>query len=166
MFDYLCRTEEKYFREENFFSLNEYRSESVIDFGIKFHALKLLILPFYKTIVSKEMLELIFYDVEFSVAIFWFPVRLAYNNAVPWTLVDWFAGFMCGVLLSPFIMAFGAINLCFNLSVLCLSLITRTVATIWHMLIYAFSGENASTHGSNTVLITDKSTQANGSLYK
>ena len=53
---------------------------------------------------------------------------------------------------TPLLMAMGAIDLCLNLIVLCLSLITRAISTIAHMIIYAFSGDDASRYESNAVL--------------
>ena len=109
-----------------------------------------MIVPFYQEIVTLAILSNLVIDVFGIFAIIWFPVRLAFENNR--TLMGSLAGFFWGLLLSPFFMACGAIDLCFNLIVLLLSPITRSLATIGHMLSYAFSGANASTHDSNAGL--------------
>jgi len=146
MCDYLRNKEEKHFKKEYdlFASYSEGSAEPLFDFSIKFHALKLLIVPFYKQIVTENMRNLMWWDVYFAVAIIWVPVLMAFNpnDKDEPTLTKSLAFFICGLFLSPFLMAFAAIDLCFNLSVLGLSLITRIVATIVHMVIYSFSGDN------------------------
>ena len=72
------------------------------------------------------------------------------------TLMGSIANFFAGLFLSPFIMAFAAIDLCFNLSVLCLSLITRIVATIVHMLIYESSGANDNKNSLGDLPVSEK----------
>ena len=146
MFDYLRNIEEKHFNEEDHLSSSEF--SDIFDLSIKFHTLKLLIVPFCQRIVSDEMLQLMYADVMFSVAILWFPVFMAFEDNR--TLMGSLAGFFCGLLASSFFMACVAIDLCFNLIVLFLSPITRSLATIVHMLFYAPSGADATQSASNT----------------
>jgi len=114
----------------------------------KLLSLKLLIVPFYQQIATDAIALNVGLDVCFIFDSISYLVNcnLVYKN--PTSLTESLAGFICGLFLSPFIMAFAAIDLCVTLSVLCLSLITRIVATIVHMVIYSLSGDNASTHNS------------------
>ena len=67
MFDYLRNIEEKHFNEEDHLSSSEF--SDIFDLSIKFHTLKLLIVPFYKKIVTEKMRNLMLLDVAFAVAI-------------------------------------------------------------------------------------------------
>jgi len=141
MFNYLNKIEEKHFIEENeLFTKSELRAQLLHYPGIQLHALKLLIVPFCQHIVSKNMLDSMWWDVFFIVSIITILLGFVFASM---SLSDFFR-FLIKI---PLLMAMGAIDLCLNLIVLCLSLITRAVSTIAHMIIYA------SRYESNAALI-------------
>ena len=156
MFEYLEKIEKEHFNEEDDLfkppPQSEYMAYIISNPSIRLHALKLLIVPFYQNIGLKNMLHLILLDVSGVLSILWLPDAYACNDKYELTLIGMLACFFDCVLNLTLITAFCAIDLCFNLSVLCLSLITRAISTIAHMIIYAFSGDDASRYESNAVL--------------